>query len=125
MGWFDKINPVDIAEKNRRIDELEREIKRYSEALAQERKSFEEYKKTIDDNARAANFSFDFKAVKVFSVERNNDKGYPCTIIGYLLPEPVNLDGIVASRNAVKEWYLHCDDKQHEAIVKAFKESQK
>jgi hypothetical protein len=26
---------------------------------------------------------------------------------------------------AVKEWYLHCDEKQHEAVVKAFKESMK
>ena len=39
MSWFNKINPVDIAEKNRRIDELERELQRYSEALSAEAES--------------------------------------------------------------------------------------
>lgn len=126
MSWFSKINPVDIAEKNRRIDDLEREVQRYSEALQQEREKFENYKKSIEDAARSATFSFDFNVVEVFSVERNvGDGGKPVTIIGYLLPEPINIDGIVASRTAVKEWYLHCDDDQHKAIVKAFEDSRK
>lgn len=121
MGFFNCVTKVTLAEKNRRIEELEKELKRYADALGEERKKLEE----INSAALSATFCFDFNAVQVFSVERNTDKGYPRTIIGYLLPEPVNLDGTVATKNSVKEWYFHCDEKQHEALVKAFRESMK
>jgi hypothetical protein len=114
MTWFSKINPVDITEKNRRIEQLERELIAANGAL----------KDMIDasrNESRSATFCFDFKAVKAFSVERNIDGKLPVTIIGYMLP--VVSDG--KETFAVKEWYLHCDEKQHEAVVKAFKESVK
>lgn len=124
MSWFDKVT---LAEKNRRIDDLEREVQRYSEALQQERNNFENFKKSIDDAARSSSFFFDFNSVKAFSVERNTAAdGKPVTIIGYLLPEPVVVtDSETTTKDIVREWYLHCDEKQHEAIVKAFKESRK
>jgi hypothetical protein len=122
MSWFSKINPVDIAEKNRRIDELERELARYRDALEGERAKL----KTIQESVRSENFEFDFNAVKAFSVERNIKDGVPCTIIGYLLPEPVTItEGEYTTKDVVREWYLYCDDKQHETIIKSFKESRK
>lgn len=129
MSWFDKVTLAEkkiLFEKNRRIDDLEREVQRYSEALQQERNNFENFKKSIDDAARSSSFSFDFNSVKAFSVERNTADGKPVTIIGYLLPEPVVVtDSETTTKDIVREWYLHCDEKQHEAIVKAFKESRK
>ena len=123
MRWFDKVT---LAEKNRRIDDLEREVQRYSEALQQERNNFENFKKSIDDAARSSSFSFDFNSVKAFSVKRNTADGKPVTIIGYLLHEPVVVtDSETTTKDIVREWYLHCDEKQHEAIVKAFNESRK
>lgn len=122
MRWFSKINPVDIAEKDRRIEELEQEIQRYSDALSAERKKMEEF----TNATRSATFSFDFNTVKAFSVERNVSGGLPCTIIGYLLPEPVSVtEGDITTKDVVREWYLYCDEKQHEEIVKSFKESRK
>lgn len=122
MSWFSKINPVDIAEKNRRIDDLEREITRYADALSDARKKIQEF----TDSARSSTFSFDFNAVKVFSIERNFHDNRLCTIIGYLLPEPVVVtEGETTTRDVVREWYLYCDNTQHEAIVKAFEASRK
>lgn len=129
MSWFDKVTLAEkkiLFEKNRRIDDLEREVQRYSEVLQQERNNFENFKKSIDDAARSSSFSFDFNSVKAFSVERNTADGKPVTIIGYLLPEPVVVtDSETTTKDIVRERCLHCDEKQHEAIVKAFKESRK
>lgn len=126
MSWFNKINHVDTSDKDRRIEELEREIDRYSEALARERTNIEEFKQTIVNVARESTFSFDFKAVKVFSIERNIKNQLPCTIIGYLLPEPVVVtEGNTTTKEVVREWYLYCSDTQHEQLVKEFKESRK
>jgi hypothetical protein len=111
MSWFNKVNPV-VASKDRRIAELEAEIKRYSDALQSERDA-------LKDSSRSAPFSFDFKAVKAFSVERNINGVLPVTVIGYLLP--IVTDG--KETFAVEEWYLHCDDQRHEEIVRSFEES--
>jgi hypothetical protein len=113
MSWFNKVNPV-IAQHNRRIEELERELQRYKDALQEERDQ-------IKRSSRSAPFSFDFNSVKAFSVERNLDGNLPVTVIGYLLP--IVTDG--KETFAVKEWYLHCDDARHEEIIQAFKETRK
>jgi hypothetical protein len=126
MSWFSKINPVDIAEKARRISELEREIERYADALKAEREATAEFKKKLTDTVRSENFEFDFDAVKVFSVERNFKDNVPCTIIGYLLPEPVVFtEGETSTKDVVREWYLYCDSTQHEKIIEQFKASKK
>jgi hypothetical protein len=126
MSWFSRINPIEVAEKSRRIEELEREIERYAHALQKEREAAQDYKKAIEHSARSASFEFDFKAVNVFSVERNMKDGVPVTIIGYLLAEPVVFtEGESSTKDVVREWYLYCDDKQHESVVKAFKDSRK
>ena len=120
-SWEKKNSSVDVAEKTRQIDALERELTRLGNALAEERLVI----KTLQDATRSSSFAFDFTAVKAFSVERNLDaKNLPVTIIGYLLPEPVVVtEDTTTTKDVVREWYLHCDEKQHEAIVKAFKES--
>ena len=126
MSWFSRINPVDVVEKNRRISELERELERYTEALKNEREAIELYKKKLTDTVRSENFEFDFNAVKVFSVERNFKDNMPCTIIGYLLPEPVVFtEGETSTKDVVREWYLYCDSVQHEKIIEQFKASKK
>jgi len=122
MKWFSKINPIDLAEKNRRISELEKEITRYADALSQARNHIQE----IKDGCRSASFEFDFSAVKVFSVERNTRDDIPCTIIGYLLPEPMIVtEDNVTTKEVVREWYLYCDDVQHNKLVESFRESRK
>ena len=122
MSWFNKINGIDTSDKDR-INELERELTRSNNALAEERL----FVKRLQDSSRSVSFEFDFKALKAFSVERNLDtKNLPVTIIGYLLPEHVTTtEGETTITDVVREWYLHCDEKQHELVIKAFKESRK
>ena len=115
-SWEKKNN--DIAEKNIRTDiEL---TQKCNEVAVLKSKISE-----LTNPARSATFFFDFSSVKAFSVERNLDsKDLPVTIIGYLLPEPVCVtEDSTTTKDVVREWYLHCDEKQHESIVKAFKES--
>lgn len=121
MMWSWEKSPVNIAEKTRRIEELEIELARKTNETVDLKSKLD---KVISD-ARSVSFAFDFKAVKAFSVERNiGNDGIPVTIIGYMLEEPVVVsEGETTTKDVVREWYLNCDDKQHEAIVKAFKES--
>jgi hypothetical protein len=116
--WSWEKKTVDISEQNRRIDSLENELTRKCNELVMLKDKIED----LTDASRSSTFFFDFTAVKAFSVERNiGVGGMPNTIIGYLLP--VVSEGNV--HHDVKEWYLNCDDKQHESIVKSFKESRK
>ena len=73
-----------------------------------------------------ASVSFDFNAVNVFAVERNINNGRPCTIIGYLLPEPsVTEEGGVVTKDVVREWYIYTNTQNHEKLVEAFNASKK
>jgi hypothetical protein len=47
------------------------------------------YKKRIEGEFSNASFAIDWDTMNVFSVERNWGHGYPVTILGYLLSEPV------------------------------------
>lgn len=120
--WNCKSKPADTVDKDRRIQELEQELTRRTNDVT----NLQSRLKDIENSCRSASFEFDFKAVKVFSVERNIKDNLPCTIIGYLLPEPaVFTEDNVTTKEVVREWYLYCDEKQHEALIKAFKESRK
>jgi hypothetical protein len=57
--------------------------------------------------------SFDFNAVKVFSVEREWDSRGTHTTIGYII------------NNEVKQWALYCSEEQHVRLVKEFEQSRK
>lgn len=120
MSWF-KDKPVD--DVDRRLDELEIEFARKCNEVTELQAKIRAY----EDATRSATFSFDFGAVKAFSIERNvGNNNMPVTIIGYLLPEPVVVtEGETTTKDVVREWYMYCDEKQHEALVKAFKDSRK
>ena len=71
-----------------------------------------------------ADFVFNFNAVKAFSVERNWHNDRPCTIIGYVLQEPVTMtEDNVTTKDVVREWYLYCSKEQHAKIVEQFKKA--
>lgn len=121
MSWFSKVKPVDVTDMDRRLDDLEIELTRKCNEVTEIQAKVRAY----EDATRSATFSFDFAAVKAFSVERNiGSEGLPVTIIGYMLEEPVVIsEGETTTKDVVREWYMSCDETQHEAIVKAFKES--
>lgn len=99
------------SELQKRVGELEAEVKEFQKVLDK-----------INADVPASSFVFDFDTVKVFSIERNYSDNRPVTIIGYLLPEPVTTtgeDGIVV-KDVVREWFLYCNQEQHEKIVEKF-----
>ena len=70
----------------------------------------------------------DFSKIRVFSVERYVGEGdKPCTLIGYLLSEPVtSSDGtFLTTKDVVCQWYLYCSPQRHEEIVREYKRSLK
>lgn len=98
------------SELQKRVNELEAEVKAFQKTLEK-----------INTEVPSSTFAFDFDAVKVFSIERNFGENRPVTIIGYLLPEPtVTEENGVVTKDTVREWYLYCDQKQHETLVEKF-----
>jgi len=81
----------------------------------------------IKEKTSDAESVFDFKSVRAFSVERLEKDGYPCTIIGYLLNEPVfsNDGSVVANKDVVHQWYLYCSTQRHEEIIRDYKKALK
>ena len=91
------------------IKDLERELQYKKEEVIRLRQIIDNQKKEVCNEP----VSFDFKAVKVFSVERMwNDCG-AYTLIGYVL------------NDETQEWNLYCSSEQHERLVKEFQESRK
>lgn len=71
-----------------------------------------------------ADFVFNFNAVKAFSIERNWHNDRPCTIVGYVLQEPVTMtEDNVTTKDVVREWYLYCSKEQHAKLVEQFKKA--
>jgi hypothetical protein len=102
-------NVKKIRELNKQVDNLELNLRLKQNEID----NLNVYIKAQTDEVRNEKVSFDFKAVKAFSVERlKNEKG-TVTVIGYIL------------KGAVKEWYLYCSSDQHERLVKEFEESRK
>ena len=81
----------------------------------------------INGSIASAEAYFDFKNMRVFSVERNGHDNKPCTIIGYLLREPVlSSDGeMIVEKDVVREWYLYCNEERHQQLVDQFKKVNK
>jgi uncharacterized coiled-coil protein SlyX len=88
-----------------RITELEAEVASYQKAIDK-----------INADALGSSFSFDFTAVKVFSIERNFSDNRPVTIIGYVLND---------SDTDPREWYLYCNQDHHEKLVDEFNKTKK
>ena len=71
-----------------------------------------------------ADFVFNFNAVRAFSIERNWHNDRPCTIIGYVLQEPVTMtEDNLTTKDVVREWYLYCSKEQHAKLVEQFKKA--
>lgn len=101
-------------ELQKKVDEQEQKIKNFEEILDK-----------INADIPASSFAFDFDTVKVFSIERNVNQNKPVTIIGYFLPEArvVENDNGVITNDIVREWYLYCNQEQHEKLVEEFRKS--
>ena len=120
MGWFDKVT---LAEKNRRIDVLEENIRILEDRI---RAMNAEKQDNLVKEMANASFAIDWEAMNVFSVERMWDNGIPKTILGYILEEPVVYtegdDQRVTHKDVVREWTLYCSAEKHEELVKQFKD---
>lgn len=101
------------AELQKKVDSLEQMV--------------ESYKKTIEKinaDVTASTFYFDFNSVKAFSIERNCNDNRPVTIIGFFLPEArISEENGFVTTDVIREWYLYCDQEQHEKLVEQFKAS--
>jgi len=73
--------------------------------------------KTSEDISNAT-FSIDFSKIKCFSIERNYANHFPCTILGYNLPND-------AENYSPREWTLYCSTEQHEKLVEEFNKQKK
>jgi hypothetical protein len=81
----------------------------------------EKYEKRIDADVCNASFSVDWDAMKVFSIERNWNNGFPTTILGYMLSEPaIHTEEQITYKDVVREWTFHCSAEKHEQLVKEF-----
>ena len=84
------------------------------------------YRQRIDREFSNASFGIDWDSMKAFSVERNWNTGFPTTIIGYMLSDPVvhteGDDHRVTYKDVVREWTLHCSPEKHEQLVSEFNE---
>lgn len=91
------------------IEDLKRKLKWKQEEVDRLRGIIDNQEKQVRNEL----VSFDFKAVKVFSVEREWDTRGSRTNIGYVLNDEVH------------QWHLFCSDEQHERLVKEFERSRK
>lgn len=116
-------------EKKNKLDNLETQnhiLRNEIETLNIKLKNAQSFIDKINDDIGKSSFVFDFKGMKVFSVERNISDNRPVTIIGYLLPEPFTTEenGVV-TKDTIREWFLYCDQERHEKLVEEFKKSLK
>lgn len=107
-----------------RVIELEKEVSELNDKLKNASVQLDAFKKTLDRinaDVPASSFMFDFDRIQVFSIERNFNDNRPVTIIGYLLPEPVTTEenGVII-KDVVREWYLYCNQEQHEKLIVEF-----
>jgi len=97
----------------KKIRELNKQVEILELNLRLKQNEIDNLIKDQTDKVRNELVSFDFKAVKVFSIEREWDTRGSRTNIGYVLNDEVH------------EWHLFCSDEQHERLVKEFEKSRK
>lgn len=120
FDWFRKPVPrilnIEVYDENKKLKaDLEQLQEKYQQIL-----------EMVNSELVTSSVSFDFNAVNVFAVERNINNGRPCTIIGYLLPEPsVTEEGGIVTKDVVREWYIYTNTQNHEKLVEAFNASKK
>ena len=117
MFWFNKPRTDSTVQDTKEVD-----YKRLAESLQKEVDQLQKRLNTAYTETGDADFVFNFNAVKVFSVERNWHNDRPCTIVGYVLQEPVTItEDNVTTKDVVREWYLYCSKEQHAKLVEQFK----
>ncbi len=95
-----------------RVKELENELKSANKIIAD-----------VNGEIADAEPAIDWKRMNAFSVERNAMNNKPCTIIGYILEEPVSVtEGETTTKDVVREWTLYCNAARHKALVAEFRE---
>lgn len=108
-AWFNVQSDLDTA-----IDELGNESTQLKKQVAKLEQDLAHYKILHDLNTNRSqsidSFSFDFSAVRVFSVERAMREGELTTIISWL-----------NSDETTHEWYYGCNQHAHEELVQQFK----
>lgn len=96
----------------RDIENCKSTVSAYERQINEQKKTLDDIKirvvEEIDERLSKCNFSFNFKKINAFSVERINKDGSLCTIIGYLLGEEV------------RQWYFYCSDEMHNSLVEEF-----
>lgn len=119
MFWFNKKSTQTPTTK---VDEVD--YKSLAESLQKEVDQLQKRLNTAYTETCDSDFVFNFDAVKAFSVERNWHDNRPCTIIGYVLQEPVTMtEDNVTTKDVVREWYLYCSKEQHAKLVEQFKKA--
>ena len=120
MGWFDKVT---LAEKNRRIDALEENIRILEDRI---RAMNAEKQDNLVKEMANASFAINWETMNAFSVERMREGSTNKTIIGYTLEEPVVVsEDNVTTKDTVREWTLYCSPETHEKLVAEFNEWKK
>lgn len=119
MLWF----------KNSLDKEIDNLSNTYQKEIDRWKNAYEQLVAQIESNKNkditTSTFSADFARMNAFAIERNvsSSTREVCTIIGYILKEPVVFtDGNVSEKDVVREWYLYCSQEQHEKLVKEFNE---
>lgn len=92
-----------------KIDELIQERDKYK-SLAE---TYEQRLLSIEANCSQSDCVIDFNAINVFSIERNTNDNFPCTIVGYTLKSDTS--------EQVREWYLYCTDQRHQELIDSFR----
>lgn len=79
------------------------------------RDKISELEKTIKDlyadELYSANVAVDYKRMNAVSIERINDEGKNCTVIGYKNPA-----------DSISEWFLHCSIEKHNELARRFEQ---
>jgi hypothetical protein len=112
--FFNKVN----RELEREVERLEQLTKAQTVAYDELVAYYDKKRKELESESRDQSVSIDFRAMNAFSVERIVRDNEPITIIGYSLQK--KSEGSYSTE--VKEWYLHCNDRVHNDVVKQFKE---
>jgi predicted nuclease with TOPRIM domain len=106
--------------KNKELNDEKAHYKALSEKLQDEVNHLRDRLDYIYQETKDADFVFDFKNMRVFSIERQWHKDQPCTIIGFIISEPIVHEEMICTKDVVKEWYYYCSKDQHVKLVEQY-----
>lgn len=111
----------EFVDMQREKENLDRDIKNMTATISSYERQIAEKKtylkeltgkieSSLSDELKKSNFSFDFKRMNAFSVERikRKDDKFPITVVGYV------------HNNEVREWFFYCSLDAHDSLVEEF-----